>query len=144
MFFSGALSCNVKAQLIDNNLELIKENPFTVKQLPRSKATYLFKDKKNVIVKYNPVSLAFGGMLLFYQRVVSAQLSTNCPYDVSCSNFAKRSIQQLGFLKGVFLSADRLTRCTQFTLIDLTDSYYNEQGRIKDPLNWYLRHHHHE
>ena len=100
------------------------------------KVEYLAKDK-NVFIKYNPVTLIFGGALMFYQKVISQQSSSNCPYDLSCSEFGRTAISQFGFIKGIPLTADRLTRCTQFTLMDLDDTDFNKHGQIRDPLERY-------
>jgi putative component of membrane protein insertase Oxa1/YidC/SpoIIIJ protein YidD len=82
---------------------------------------------KNPIVNYNPITLTFGGALFLYQKVISPQLQSRCPYEISCSAFSFASIQEYGLLKGVALSADRLTRCTQFTTIDMLPSQMNDR-----------------
>lgn len=101
------------------------------------KTKYLFADKKSVIVKYNPISLAFGGLLLFYQKVISQQLGSNCPYEISCSEFSRLCITEYGLIKGIALSADRLTRCTEFTKADITPLWFNDDFRIIDPISRY-------
>jgi putative component of membrane protein insertase Oxa1/YidC/SpoIIIJ protein YidD len=107
--------------------------------------TYLFHGKRNVLVKYNPVSLFFGGLLFAYQKAISPQIAVSCPYEINCSNFSKRCIQKYGLLKGIALTADRLTRCTQYTLIDLKNVQLNKQKKIIDPVEQYtLRHHDHK
>lgn len=97
---------------------------------------------KHPIIKYNPVMLTFGGLLYFYQKAISPQLQSKCPYEISCSAFSKECIRQFGFVKGVALSADRLSRCTQFTMVDIRPSQINEEnGSIKDDVEKYkLRH----
>lgn len=98
---------------------------------------------KNPIVRYNPVSLLFGGALFGYQRWISPLLASKCPYELSCSAFSKASIQEFGLVKGVALSADRLTRCTEFTMIDMKPSRLNEGGQsIKDSPIKYRFHQH--
>jgi uncharacterized protein len=98
---------------------------------------YLFAHKKNILVKYNPLSLALGGMLYFYQKVLSQQLGANCPYEQSCSAFGKNSIQHWGLLKGIPLTADRLMRCTKLASADIRITDINVLGKIKDsPLRY--------
>lgn len=127
-----------------NELALIKEQNFTKHQYDKRKVSYLFKDKKNVLLKYNPVSLTFGGLLYLYQKGISPQVSVNCPYELSCSNFSKKCIQHYGLIKGLALTADRLTRCTQFTLIDLKPIQFNRMNKIIDPIEQYtLKRHDH-
>jgi putative component of membrane protein insertase Oxa1/YidC/SpoIIIJ protein YidD len=104
----------------------------------------MFKGNKSFLIKYNPLSLTFGGLLFLYQKGISPQVSVNCPYEISCSNFSKQCIQQYGLIKGVALTADRLTRCTQFTLIDLKPIQFSKKNKIVDPIGQYtLKNHVH-
>ena len=93
--------------------------------------TYIFKNK-NVIVKYNPVSLVLGGSLFLYQRVVSPQISAGCAYEISCSNFSKQCIKHFGLIKGVALSTDRLTRCNRISSADFHPVFLNKNNRMID------------
>ena len=123
------LSYPSKGQSNIDALGLIKEQNFAKHQYDKRKVTYLFKENKSVLVKYNPFSLAFGGLLFIYQKGISPQISVDCPYELSCSNFSKRCIQHYGIFKGLALTADRLTRCTQFTLIDLKPIQFNNKNK---------------
>jgi len=76
---------------------------------------YIHKDEKNVFIKYNPVSLVFGGMLFVYQNTISYQFSADCLYNPSCSEYSKKALRKYGLIKGCFLSADRLTRCNRIS-----------------------------
>lgn len=60
---------------------------------------------------YNPGKLLLYLPLYCYQRLVSEQVSASCCFEPSCSAFSVLSIKKLGILKGLFLTADRLTRC---------------------------------
>lgn len=60
---------------------------------------------------YNPVKLILYIPLFIYQGLLSEQVSANCEFEPSCSNFGVLSIKRLGIIKGLFLTADRLTRC---------------------------------
>ena len=97
---------------------------------------YVFKGK-NWFVKYNPISLVFGGSLLFYQKVISPQIMAGCVFDPSCSNFSKQCIKTYGIPKGVALSADRLTRCTLLSSIDFHPLLFKENGKVNDSPNYY-------
>lgn len=138
------LSSSVMAQMSAEEKELIKEVDIHEIRFDPRKPSFL-KLGNNPIVNYNPVTLTLGGLLWIYQKAISPQLQSRCPYEVSCSAFSKVAIQEFGFIKGIPLTADRLTRCTQFTLIDILPSQIDpETGAIKDPLDKYkLRHHHH-
>ena len=63
--------------------------------------------------KYNPLNVLFGIPMFFYQKLISPQFSASCLYNPSCSAFSKKLISRYGVFKGVFLSADRLTRCNR-------------------------------
>lgn len=60
---------------------------------------------------YNPVKAVLFLVMYFYQGVLSEQISSGCEFDRSCSNFSVAAIRELGLVKGICLSADRLTRC---------------------------------
>lgn len=98
---------------------------------------FLTTKKKSFIAKYNPVSLGFGGMMFMYQKFLSPQFASDCPWDNSCSAFSKLCIQKYGLVKGVALSADRLTRCTQFIAYDLTIANFNQNNKLIDSLSFY-------
>lgn len=97
----------------------------------KRKVSFLLSRKKNPLIRYNPVSLAFGGLLFLYQRWLSPQISTNCPYNPSCSGFSKNSILRYGFIKGIALSADRLTRCNNIAAHDISFLDFKD-GKIDD------------
>ena len=92
----------------------------------------------NAIAQYNPLSLVLKGALLGYQKILSQQLARNCPYEISCSNFSKQSIQEFGILKGVFISADRILRCNRIAFEDVPPLSINHaNGHIIDAPNMY-------
>src|ERR1035437_7763967 len=99
---------------------LLKQNFFEQKFETKRKVSFMLSRRKNPIIRYNPVSLTFGGLLFVYQKFLSPQISTNCPYNPSCSSFSKNSILRYGFIKGIALSADRLTRCNSIAAKDIT------------------------
>ncbi len=89
------------------------------------------------IARYNPVSLSFGSMLFLYQKFLSPQFAADCPFDNSCSNYSKLAISRFGLLKGVALSADRLTRCNQFLNYDVRITNFNHLNKLIDSLSFY-------
>jgi len=80
--------------------------------------------KRNVKIQktYNPVKLVLYLPLFLYQSILSEQISAVCAFEPSCSAFSALSIKKLGLLKGLFLTADRLTRCNGNTQIE--SEYY--------------------
>jgi putative component of membrane protein insertase Oxa1/YidC/SpoIIIJ protein YidD len=101
-----------------DNALMFEKNTQVVAFESKRQVTYLFAGK-NAFVKYNPISLVFGGLLYVYQKTISVQIGAACPYEVNCSNFSRLCIRQYGLLKGIPLTADRLTRCTKLAGIDM-------------------------
>lgn len=130
------LVTDTNALQASNDFEIItnhqRKNPYPAKKKP----SFLLVGKKN-IVKYNPVSLLFGGMLFTYQAFISSQIAADCPYEVSCSAFSKQSIQEFGLIKGLALSADRLTRCTKSSVKHIHPLRLSESGNIIDFPSYY-------
>ncbi|MEN9523871.1 MAG: hypothetical protein RL065_2248 [Bacteroidota bacterium] len=95
----------------------------------------------SLLVKKNPIFLPFTATLYFYQNIISPQLATECPHIPSCSNFSKQCISRYGFVKGVALSADRLTRCSPISIMDLpTYSFDYFTNKIQDsPIYYYFK-----
>ncbi len=124
------------------DLQLLRSHTPANPYPARKKPSFLLVGKKKWI-QYNPVNLAFGGMLYIYQSVISSQISADCPYEISCSAFSKQAILEYGLIKGLPLSADRITRCTKFSAKDLHPLRFNEKGMIIDPPSYYCKKHRH-
>jgi len=93
---------------------------------------------RSFIARYNPVTLVLKGGLLGYQKLVSQQLARRCPYGITCSNFSKQAMEELGIFKGLFISADRILRCNRIGLLDVHPlSIDPATGAIVDPPNLY-------
>lgn len=143
--FVFSISLRINAQTTSGaDTFLLKKQDFNDHTFDARKPTFLFRYSKSVLIKYNPVTLSFGGLLFFYQKAISPQISANCPYEINCSNFGKQCIQHYGFIKGISLTADRLTRCTQFTLIDMVPIMLTKEKRIIDPVEQYTLKWHYE
>jgi len=126
------------SQNISDN-DLIKEQNFKDESYNKKRhVTFLHTKSKNVIVRYNPISLSLGGMMYVYQKLISPQIGAACPYHISCSAFSKKCIQKYGLVKGLALSADRLMRCTRLASADLSASDINDDSHdIIDQIEWY-------
>lgn len=107
-------------QSLSTDMTLITEymNAQTMKQ----------KGKIKIQKSLNPVKQLLFVPLFFYQKILSAQISAVCEFDKSCSNFSIQAIREFGFLKGICLTADRLTRC-------------NGQAQMETE-NYLINHHH--
>ncbi|MCW3076267.1 MAG: rane protein insertion efficiency factor YidD [Bacteroidetes bacterium] len=134
-------SCFIIGQS-SNDFESVMKKDFTDSSIiKKHKVNYVFKNK-NAFIKYNPVSLVFGGALLFYQGVISRQIMQGCAFNPSCSNFSKQSIKTFGLGKGLALSADRLTRCTKLSSADFHPVMFSDNGKVNDLPEYYRLHEH--
>jgi uncharacterized protein len=97
---------------------------------------FIYSEKTSPLVKFNPVNLAFGGLLFLYQNTLSQQFSATCLYDPSCSEFSKQSIREYGLLKGVFLSTDRVMRCNRIAATGIHPLRI-KNNKAADPVDFY-------
>lgn len=119
LFLSLLISLNSKGQSFSSaDLALLNQIDCKVQS-----ATFPYRPfsltGKNALAKYNPIKIVAASGLYFYQNVISKQIGSNCPYHHSCSGFSKMCIAKYGLIKGVFLTGDRLMRCTPFGLKDI-------------------------
>lgn len=105
----SCLSWKTRAQLTSDNINFLIQEP-TENILDSLNNKTLLKTQS-----LNPLKWLAAGAMYGYQSVVSPQILSNCPYQISCSNFAKQSISVFGLTKGVFLAADRLSRCNHLS-----------------------------
>ncbi len=76
--------------------------------------------------------------LWFYRRFISEQISAECAFDLSCSNFASKSLITTNPIKAIFLTVDRLTRCHPHAAEETTSYYFNNQsGKVIDDPSMY-------
>ena len=50
-------------------------------------------------------------IIRFYQLIISPLLGSNCRFLPTCSEYALKSLQQFGFIKGLNLSLKRISKC---------------------------------
>ena len=58
-----------------------------------------------------PIKLILIGLIYFYKIVISPILPKSCMYTPSCSTYSLEAIKRFGPIKGVFLSAKRISSC---------------------------------
>jgi len=122
----------------DNDLLLQR---YTGTSEPETKETTLLMPRStSLVVRYNPVSLTFSGMMFVYQRYLSPQLPSECLYHPSCSSFSKSLISEYGMIKGIVATADRLIRCNRVAAIDIHPILIDEQrGKVREQTDIYRR-----
>ncbi len=92
------------------------------------------------LVRYNPVTLTFGGLMYVYQRMISPQMPSECLYHTSCSAFSKSLITEYGLLKGLVATADRLMRCNRVAVLDIHPMHIHEHsGKVVEGTELYAR-----
>jgi len=99
-----------------------------------------YNTKKSSLLKKtsNPFKVASFIMLSFYQKIISEQISAGCEFDMSCSNFGINSIKEFGVLKGIGLTADRLTRCNGVAQYKTENHLINHtSGKVIDEPSMY-------
>jgi putative component of membrane protein insertase Oxa1/YidC/SpoIIIJ protein YidD len=117
-----------------NDLQLIINHSDAKSMTVASNSHSLLKTKGTAL---NPLFQLLRYSMYFYQQIVSRQIGANCMYESSCSNFSKNAISRFGLVKGILLSADRLTRCTPGTLNETPSVFINEQNKIIDQPGFY-------
>jgi len=69
----------------------------------------------------------------FYTQFISSQDGPSCNFELSCSHFALKAIEEKGFFLGYMLTYDRLMRCS----INNEGEYeINEQGLFIEPIDY--------
>ncbi len=78
-------------------------------------------------------------LLNFYELVISDQIAAECDYHPSCGTFSHLALQQNGVIKGLFLTADRLTRCTGYAAFEYPAILFDKEkyGKVLDHPCYY-------
>jgi len=119
------------------DLDLVKSKAFEIGEKPKASKARFGLIGKSILSKYNPVSLLLSSALFTYQKVMSGQIASNCPYQLSCSNFAKASLAEFGLIKGTALAVDRMLRCNKMSAADIHPVRFNEKGKVDDFPSYY-------
>jgi uncharacterized protein len=109
----------VLAQDAVTETELLKSIDFCDTKYENRNIVFNQIKGKSFIAKYNPFTLTANSMLFLYQQLFSVQISASCLYHTSCSEFSKHLIKDYGIVKGIPLSADRLSRCNRIASTDI-------------------------
>ncbi len=128
-FLSVILNASVNAQDHDSSRQLLLNALFSdYKETKIEKRAFISFDSKEK--KRNPINYLAGSLLFMYQNVFSAQISANCVYETSCSEFTKKSIQKYGLIKGSFIGMHQLSCCTPTIHKDYCEHSISENGKI--------------
>lgn len=134
---SAAQNVSTDLQLV-SNAKFYSAEEFSYYHGALNSKKSLETHNNNVVANYNPVALVLKGSMLLYQNVLSPQLSKDCPYEITCSNYAKLAIKQYGAMRGVIMGAERIMRCNRIAVLDVDPLSINEfTGKITDPPSKY-------
>lgn len=70
-------------------------------------------------------------LIKFYKRFISSSMPHTCIYTPSCSIYTLTAIKSYGFLKGGFMGAKRILRCTPLHKGGLDPVPENYKGKAK-------------
>lgn len=84
--------------------------------------------------KYNPLNYLAGSMLYIYQNIISEQISANCMYEISCSEFTKKNIEKYGLIKGTLIGLHQLSCCQANIGKEVCQYRINKNGKIINPI----------
>jgi putative component of membrane protein insertase Oxa1/YidC/SpoIIIJ protein YidD len=86
----------------------------------------------------NPIKATPIYAIRFYQKFISSQDMETCSFHPSCSRFSGMAFQKTSFIKGLFLTSDRLQRCSGFPGIDKYYEFNTQYGKLNDPVENYI------
>lgn len=78
--------------------------------------------------------MILGNAIRFYQNIISPTQTGRCGFHPSCSTFGMQAVERYGPLRGVMMTADRLTRCNFFKEHG-PDYLLRPDGRLYDPVS---------
>ena len=118
------VTINNNAQ-VRSDLELLKSANFKNPVYNKRQVHFGISGNKSFFAKYNPVTLTFSSLLFIYQKVISPQLSSECLFSPSCSEYSRQLFIHYG-LPAMFYTADRLMRCHRISATSFNPVSINE------------------
>ena len=133
------VSCLQGISQTKQETELLKEHSFGNEHFYyKRNVTFGISSQQNWLIKYNPVSLVFSSLMFTYQKWISPQISADCLYYPTCSDYCKSLFHEQGFVRGMITSSDRLMRCDRIsatTINPVSISPYD--GKVHESPNRY-------
>lgn len=114
-------------QIVNHQLEDLKE-------VTRAKRKFINLSDASFLQKINPLTYVGAGLLFFYQRVISEQISADCSYQTSCSEATKLAIEKYGLIKGSLVGIHQLSTCVPGNHKEHAEHKLNENGKIINDL----------
>ena len=99
---------------------------------PPHSINYHYTDKHEVVV--SAPEIFFIGAIDFYKNRISPINPGRCGFFPSCSTFGRQAVEENGMIKGIMMTADRLTRCNLFKQSG-PDYFLLPDGKLLDPVH---------
>ena len=127
------ISTCLSAQILSNDSLLFTSfDRYKLRTIsPRSVMSF---EDRSIFYKINPFSYISIGLMFSYQRFLSQQLGSECAYELSCSEHAKKSVERYGIFKGLMIGFYQLQSCTPKTGYDFPNHAINDAGEIVNPI----------
>lgn len=113
---------------------VLVENNFSEFKIHEAKKRTFLKQKKTIFTKINPLHYISGGLLYFYQNIISEQIQANCQYQISCSENMKKQISTNGLLIGVLNGLDQLGNCSGSIINDYPYYKITQEGKVNNAI----------
>lgn len=75
-----------------------------------------------------------GGMIYFYQNILSEQIQADCTYETTCSEYLKQCISTYGFWKGTMAGLNQYMKCGPNNAHNHLAYKLNTQHKIKNQV----------
>lgn len=108
---------------------ILSRNP--IRSVPRADRAGAHSD----LSRAQGVKLLLIGAIRLYQKFISPQDVPTCNFVPGCSQFGVEAIGQLGVLRGILLTSDRLQRCNSMSTSRYQMDY--KSGELIDPVRIY-------
>ena len=83
----------------------------------------------------NPLKIVINTGISIHQKIFSPAQGEVCNFTPSCSRFARKAIDDYGFVWGTLMAGDRLMRCNPWAIEHLNTYYCGiKNDRIYDPV----------
>jgi uncharacterized protein len=131
----------VNAQTV-SDIDLIKSQTFVNPKFESHRIVkFGISETPNRLVKYNPISLSLSALLFTYQQWLSRQISADCLYSPTCSEYSKQLFKRYGIVRGLITSSDRLMRCDRISATTIHPISVDEHdGKVHESVERYKLH----
>lgn len=102
---------------------------------PTARRSFVSLKNKSIIAKLNPFTYVSGSLLFVYQRCFSEQIQANCTYEISCSNYARVSMEKHGAFLGLLMGLDQLSCCFTGVADERERCSIGKNGKVINEIN---------